>query len=64
MIEIGDLVKVSTPDDEDGRFGVVKEVGEAHIYGDAEPPCYDILLLGEAETKNFISWEVVQREAR
>ena len=64
MIEIGDLVKVSTPDDDDGKLGVVTEVGEAHIYGDAEPPYYDILLLGEAETKNFISWEVVQRESR
>jgi hypothetical protein len=66
MIEIGDLVKVSTPDDDDGKLGVVTEMGEAHIYGGTreEPPYYDILLLGETETKNFISWEVVQRESR
>jgi hypothetical protein len=63
MIEIGDLVKVNTPDDDDGKVGVVSEVGKSQFPG-TDPPYYDILLLGETETKNFISWEVVQRESR
>ena len=74
MIEIGDLVKVSTPDDDDGRVGVVTEVGavplhppqgiQPHRWGYEAPPFYDILLFGESETKNFLCWEVVKREAR
>jgi len=63
MIEIGDLVQVSTPDDDDGKLGVVAEIGKRQFPG-TDPPYYDILLLGEAETKNFISWEVVNRENR
>ena len=63
MIEIGDLVKVSTPDDDAGKLGVVAEIGKRQFPG-TDPPYYDILLLGEAETKNFISWEVVNRESR
>jgi hypothetical protein len=63
MIEIGDLVKVSTPDDDDGKLGVVAEIGKSQFPG-TDPPYYDILLLGEAETKNFISWEVMSRENR
>ena len=64
MIEIGDLVRVSTPDDDDGKLGVVTEIGEVATHDDELPPYYDILLLGETETKNFISWEVVSRETR
>ena len=56
-------MKVSTPDDDDGKLGVVAEIGKRQFPG-TDPPYYDILLLGEAETKNFISWEVVQRENR
>jgi len=69
MVEIGDLVKVTTPDDDDGKFGVVTVVGEARprprgtdTISDA--PWYDVLLLGESEAKNFLCWEVVQRESQ
>ena len=73
MIEIGDLVKVSTPDDDDGRIGVVTEIGEVPLdppepvlrpLGHEAPPYNDILLFGESETKNFLCWEVVKREVR
>ena len=66
MIEVGDLVKISrTSDGDAGKHGVVIEIGYATATRAADPPpWYDILLVGETETKNFLMWEVTKRENR
>jgi|TARA_R110001592_G_scaffold292186_1_gene561626 hypothetical protein len=69
MIEIGDLVEVTTPDDDDGKIGVVTERGDQRVRprgmeSVSDPPWYDVLLLGDSEAKNFLCWEVVKRESQ
>lgn len=61
-MKIGDLVKLTTPDDDDGKVGLVHyRVFDGYSkqeLGVDEVVSYGVQLLGETEAHDYLTWEV------
>ena len=61
MMKIGDLVKLTTPDEDYGKVGLVHHRifdGFAAQNGHDEVVSYGVQILGETEICDYLVWEV------
>ena len=61
MMKIGELVKLSTPDDDDGKVGLLRHRifdGRKAQNGHDEVVSYGVQILGETEVRDYLIWEV------
>jgi len=56
MMKIGDLVKLSTPDSDDGKVGLL--LHQIRPRDRDEVTAYGVQILGEIEVRDYLTWEV------
>ena len=56
MMKIGDLVKLTTPDSDDGKVGLLHH--QIRPRDRDEVTAYGVQILGETEIRDYLIWEV------